>query len=228
MATDYSDYSLKQLTALRRQLAKRANQRMVELEHADVSKNANATIRAANAYLERQGRMRFSERKTAIPVTNPYKETKAGTRLKTEAEIRAEQRRKEISELGQLEKFLAPNAPTTVFRINQRRKKARETFKKNFGVDFDDETIDMLFEVDAFEWIRRTYGSDTMNDLAKSINEGQSTKEEVISKVNQIRLRYESATNRKEKSRIENYSPESLFSELGLEWKPEYRQQRRM
>lgn len=219
MATDYSGRTLEQLMAKRQKLAQAANRQMRRLTEAGYTKG-NAMAKYADPYLQRQGRTRFSERKTPFPVRNPYKETKAGVRLKTDAEIRAEQIRMEKTEIAQIERFM--NAKTySIKGIKEQRKQAHDTFRERYGVDFDDETIDMLFEVDAFEWIRKTYGSETLNDVVKAINEGQATAEEVIKKVNDIRVRYN------ESKEYNDWSVEQLFENLGMEWKPEYRQSRR-
>lgn len=219
MATDLTGMSLKQLMSMRQKLAQAANRQMRRLTAAGYTKG-NAMAKYALPYLERQGRTRFSERKTPFPVRNPYKETKAGVRLKTEAEIHAEQIRMEKTEIAQLERFMSAKT-YNIKGIKEQRRQAHETFRESYGVDFDDETIDMLFEVDAFEWIRKTFGSETLNDVVKAINEGQATADEVIKKVNDIRVRYN------ESKEYSDWSVEQLFENLGMEWDPEYRQTRR-
>lgn len=219
MATDLTGMSLEQLMAKRQKLAQAANRQMRRLTAAGYTKG-NAMAKYAEPYLQRQGRTRFSERKTPFPVRNPYKETKAGVRLKTDAEIIAEQIRMEKTEIAQLERFMGAKT-YSIKGIKEQREQAHETFRIRYGVDFDDETIDMLFEIDAFEWIRKTFGSETLNDVVKAINEGQSTAEEVIKKVNDIRVRYN------ESKEYSDWSVEQLFENLGMQWKPEYRQSRR-
>lgn len=214
MAMDFTGMPLEKLSYFRRQLAKRANQRMVELEKAGYT-SGNAMSQWAKPYLNRQGRNRFSERKTPLPVQNLYKDTKAGRRLKTDAEIRAEQIRLEKAELAQLQRFL-DSPSSTVYRVEQLRKKAREAFKQNNGVDLTDEELDDLFELDAFEWFKQIRGSQELVELAKAINEGQATTEEVRKKIDEARGKAESDW--------EDKTVESVFEELGLEWKPEYRQ----
>lgn len=218
MATDYSGWTLEQLMARRQKLAQAANRQMRRLTERGYTKG-NAMSQLALPYLQRQGRTRFSERKTPFPIRNPYKETKAGVRLKTDAEIRAEQIRMEKTEIAQIERFMG--AKTYKIRdIEEQRKKARDAFKDLYGLDLPDETIDELFELSAFDWVRQMFGYRTVVEMSKALAEGQATAAEVKKKIDAARARYKD-------SEVENWSVEQLFRELGLTWKPEYRQQRR-
>lgn len=218
MATDLTGMSLEQLMAMRQKLAQAANRQMRRLNERGYTKG-NAMSQWALPYLERQGRTRFSERKTPFPVRNPYKETKAGVRLKTDAEIRAEQIRMEKTEIAQIERFMF--AKTYKIRnIEEQRKKARDAFKDLYGLDLPDETIDELFELSAFDWVRQMFGYRTVVEMSKAIAEGQATAAEVKKKIDAARARYKD-------SEVENWTVEQLFRELGMTWKPEYRQQRR-
>ncbi len=218
MATDLTGMNLDQLIALRRKLAQAANRQMRRLTAAGFTKG-NAMSQWALPYLERQGRTRFSERKTPFEIHNPYKETKAGVRLKTDAEIRAEQMRMERREIAQLERFMESKS-YHIKDIKEQRQKARDAFRAEFGLEVPDETIDEMFEVKEFEWLRQTFGYVTLTEAAQAINKGQATAEEVKKKINEVRLKY----NEKE---MKDWTVERTFKEMGLEWKPEFRQQRR-
>lgn len=218
MATDLTGMSLEQLMSMRQKLAQAANRQMRRLTERGYTKG-NAMSQWALPYLQRHGRTRFSERKTPFPVQNPYKETKAGVRLKTDAEIRAEHLRMEKMEIAQIEKFM--HAKTYKIRdIEEQRQKARDAFKNLYGVDLPDETIDELFELSAFDWVRQMFGYRTVVEMSKAIAEGQATAAEVKKKIDAARARYQD-------SEVENWTVEQLFRELGMTWKPEYRQQRR-
>lgn len=218
MATDLTGMSLEQLMSMRQKLAQAANRQMRRLTERGYTKG-NAMSQWALPYLQRQGRTRFSERKTPFPVRNPYKETKSGVRLKTDAEIRAEQIRMEKTEIAQLERFMEAKS-YKIRDIEEQRKKARDAFKDLYGIDLPDETIDELFELSAFDWVRQMFGYRTVVEMSKAIAEGQATAEEVKKKIDAARTRYKD-------SEVENWTVEQLFRELGMSWKPEYRQQRR-
>ena len=216
--TDYSAFSLEELVQIRAKMAQRVNRQLRQLAKKGYTRQGEALNRKAQTYLDRQGRSRFSERKTPFDVTNPYKETKAGTRLKTPGEMRAEQKRKELAEIAQMERFQESKS-YKISDIKESREKMRKTMKEEYGVDLSEEDLTMIFEVDAWQWVRQTYGSQTVNELAKAVNEGQATVQEVTERINAMRARYE-------ETKLKDMSVEDLFDELGLKYKPEYRQQK--
>ena len=219
MAKDLTGMSLEELVAYRKQIAQAANRQIRRLRAKGYEKG-NALSKVAEPYLARTGNRRgFSERAKPFDIWNPYKETKAGVRRKTDAEIRAEQIRREKAEIGQIENFMEAKT-YKISGIKEQRRKMKETYKKNYGVELTDELISTIFETEAFEWVRQTYGSQTVAELAHAINEGQATSEEIINRINELRQRYE-------QTKLDDFSVETLFEELGLEWKPEYRQSRK-
>lgn len=213
--TDYSDWSLEDLVAERLRVAERVNRQMRRMEAAGET-TGNVFAAKAKPWLIRQGRKRFSTYKGPQKV-NEYIQTSSGPRRKTEAEIREAQRRKEIAELGIMEQIQSAQT-YTVRGVVQRRKKFAETMRREWEIDLSEEEIRKLFELDAFEWVRQTLGSLTMMALARSINSGASTADEVRDRINQMRAR---AMDEEEFAEM---APEDLFDELGLEFKEEYLQ----
>ena len=203
---DYSNFSLKELVRIRAKMAQRVNRQLRRLAEQGFTRKGEALNRQAQTYLDRQGRSRFSERKSPFEVTNPYKETKAGVRLKTPGEMRAEQKRKELSEIAQMERFQESKS-YKISDIKASREKMRKTMKEEYGVDLSEEDLTMIFEVDAWQWVRQTYGSQTVNDMAKAVNEGQATVKEVTERINALRTRYEDA-------KLKDLAVEELFQAL--------------
>ncbi len=211
--TDLNDLTLPELTALRRKMAETANRQMRRLVTAGMESQSRA-YKSASSWLNRQGRTRFSTAKNP-PAVNEYAETKAGTRRISEKEIEAKQRRREMAEIAQIQHF--QNAPTAkIKKIKQQRKEIRQKIKDQTGVELTDEELEDLFEVEAFEWIYLTFGQLGIQAVARAVEEGQSTPDEVRRKINLLRA------DKTKEQQFDDMTIQQLFEELSLEFKQEY------
>ena len=199
---DYSQMTLQELSATRRALAQTVNRQIRRLREKGYT-TGNALQKYAEPYL--RGRRGFSESKSPL---------KVNTEGKTQARIEYEQRVKEIAEINAMLRF--KNAQTyKISGIKKQRKKAQQAFAEQLGVKLSDQEIAKLYEYDAFSYIKQVQGSDVVNAIARAINAGASTPDEVRQKINAMRLKYSSED-------LEDKSIEEIFEELGMEFKPEY------
>ena len=216
--TDFESMTLKELSKLRRSWANTANRNIRNYQKQFPGKRS-AITEISNPYFYRQGRKkkRYYEGKGTMPVSL-YTQTAKGPRKATAKEIEARQRRAEIAELRNLE-LLRSKKTATVAGYKAGIKKARKGFKEAVGVELTDEQLDIMFESNAFGWLRRTVGSSTMLAAARAIASGNATADEITKRIQSMHSRFD------EWGKFKNMPINDLFeSELGIPFKPEYLQ----
>lgn len=214
---DYSNMTVEELAARRRQLAHIVNKRIYNFEKK-VPGARSVYTEIAEPYTKRQGRekVRFSEAKKPMAVS-----TRTGNRPATAKEIEARQRARELAELSILDQLLQDNYRNTVTKYKQTRRKAYKTFSEHYGIDLTPEELDLLWKADGFGWLKRTVGSETVVATARAIAEGKTTSAEIRKRLDEMKER---------EKRGENFGDKTIsqvFDDLGMQFKPEYIQQRR-
>ena len=197
-----SSMTLEQLVVTRYKMAESINRQIRRLRKAGYDKSG-ALSKIAEPYL--RNRRGFSERKTPLPVK---------TDGKTAKRIEYEQKRKEIAEIRAMQRFYKAQT-YRIKGIKEQREKAKESFKKQLGVEITDEEIKDMYEMEAFEWLKTTLGSDFVNAIARAINAGAATVDEVRTKINRMRYQYNEED-------LMEMPIDDIFDLLGINFKPEY------
>lgn len=199
---DYSKMTVQELAETRRKMAESVNRQIRRLRASGYD-NTGALKKIAEPYLRK--RRGFSTGKSPL---------KVNTAGKTKARIEYDIKRKEIAEIRAMERFRQAQT-YSIKGIREQRRKARESFKAQLGVEITDKEVEEIYEFEAFGFIKQTLGSPVVNALARAINAGASTAREVRSKIDAMRKKYS-------EEEIEDMSIEELFEEVGIEFKEEY------
>lgn len=157
-----------EISQYRRSLAKRANQRMVEMiQSGAISRGQSAYTEIAVPYLTGKGRRRFNEGKTPRSFGE------------------------EEQELSKLIRFLEAETSTSA-GLSQARKKTRKTLKKKFGVSLSSKKVDWLFSSGVINQLKALgIGSDDVMLILEYASKSRMSQKTLEKRINKLINKYE-------------------------------------
>lgn len=177
--TDYSNFTLEELIAIRIRKAEAANRQIRRWNAAGLKGKPSAMTRIADPYLHAMGRTRYATKKTAISGRTEY-----------------QRRQAEIREISNIER-LQGSATYSIHGYKRMKQKALTGLARAAGIDiaspegkrFLEEVAETLVASDQWGWLKRTVGSDVLLEVSRQIAKGNATRDEVLARITEMRAK---------------------------------------